>query len=148
MTGVARTDKLDFVRSVGADAVLDYTAADWTTERDRYDWIVDVEARHSIVRARRALRPGSVYVSLGGPTRAIFDGLVIGPLISLATDRRSSMLIWWKPFDPNDVARLKELVAAGTLRPAIDRRYPLTEVVEALRHVDEGRARGKVVITV
>jgi NADPH:quinone reductase-like Zn-dependent oxidoreductase len=74
--------------------------------------------------------------------------MVVGPLISLASDRWSGLMLWWKPFDPVDVATLKELIAAGSVKPVIDRSYPLTEVVDALSWVAEGHARGKVVITV
>jgi NADPH:quinone reductase-like Zn-dependent oxidoreductase len=73
--------------------------------------------------------------------------MLLGAVISAATDKWMGLLLWWKPFNPDDVATLKELIAAGTLKPAIDRHYPLTEVVAALRHVDDGHARGKVILT-
>ena len=147
VTGVARTEKLDFVRSLGADHVLDYTKVDYTKARERYDWIVDTDSHHSILRVRRALRPKGVYVTLGGTSWPIVFSMLVGPLISLFSDRWSGLLLWWKPFNPDDVAKLKELIAAGKVMPAIDRRYSLAEVVDALRLVDQGRARGKVVIT-
>ncbi len=147
VTGVASTDKLDLVRSLGADHVLDYTKVDYTKSGERYDWIVDTDTHHGVGSVRRALRPNGVYVTLGGETGAIFSGLVVGPLISRFSDRWSGLLIWWKPMHRPDVETLKELIAAGKVRPVIDRRYPLSQVVDALRHVGEGRARGKVVIT-
>jgi NADPH:quinone reductase-like Zn-dependent oxidoreductase len=147
VTGVCRTEKMDLVRSLGADHVLDYTKVDYTKAGERYDWIVDTDSHHSILRVRRALRPNGVYVTLGGTTRSIFGSLLLGPLISRFSDRWSGLLLWWKPFNPDDVAKLKELIAAGKVKPIIDRRYPLDDVVEALRWVDEGHARGKVVIT-
>ena len=147
VTGVCRTEKMDFVRSLGADHVLDYTKVDYTKAVERYDWIVDTDSHHSILRVRRALRPKGVYVTLGGTTRSIFGSLLLGPLISRFSDRWSGLLLWWKPFNPDDVDKLKELIAAGKVKPIIDRRYPLDEVVDALRWVDEGHARGKVVIT-
>jgi NADPH:quinone reductase-like Zn-dependent oxidoreductase len=147
VTGVTSTDKLDFVRMLGADQVLDYTTTDYTTTGERYSWIVDVEARRPLLRARKALRPGGVYVSLGGPTIRIFEGMLLGGVVSKATGKRMGLLLWWKPFQPDDVAALKALVAAGTVKPVIDRRYPLEQVVDALRYVDEGRARGKVIVT-
>jgi NADPH:quinone reductase-like Zn-dependent oxidoreductase len=148
VTGVCSTDKVEFVRSLGADHVIDYTRVDYTTAGERYDWILDVDGRHSLLRARRALRPKGVYVHLGGSGGRILQSLLLGSVLRLATGKRMGLLIWWKPFDPTDVATLKELVAAGTIRPVIDRRYPLAEVVEALRWVDDGHARGKVIITV
>ena len=147
VTGVSSTDKMDMVRSLGADHVIDYTKVDYTKSGERYDWIVDTDSHHSIFRARRALRPNGVYVTLGGESGPIFRGLVVGPLASLFSDKWTGLLIWWKPMHRPDVETLKELIAAGKVKPVIDRRYPLSQVVEALRHVDEGRARGKIVIT-
>ncbi len=147
VTGVARTEKLDFVRSLGADAVLDYTTTDYTTTGERYDWILDVEARHSLLRARRALRRGGAYVSLGGPGMRIFEAMLLGGLVSRATGRRMGLLLWWKPFRTEDVDRLRTLLAAGDVRPIIDRRFALDDIVDALRYVDGGQARGKVIVT-
>ena len=148
VTGVCSTAKIDFVRSLGADHVLDYTQVDYTTTGERYDWILDTDSHHSIRRVRRALRPNGVYVTLGGTAIPILQAMIVGPLISIASDRWSGLLLWWKPFNPADVATLKELIAAGKLKPVIDRRFPLSEIVEALRYVDDGRAKGKVVIMV
>jgi NADPH:quinone reductase-like Zn-dependent oxidoreductase len=148
VTGVCSTEKVEFVRSLGADHVIDYTKVDYTTTGERYDWIVDTDSHHPILRVRRALRPKGVYVTLGGTSAPILMGLVLGPLISLASDKWTGLLLWWKPFNADDVATLKELIAAGKVKPVIDRRFPLTEVVEALRWVDDGHAKGKVVISV
>jgi NADPH:quinone reductase-like Zn-dependent oxidoreductase len=146
VTGVASTEKMDFVRSLGADHVIDYTEVDYTTTGERYDWIVDTDSHHSIFRIRRALRPNGVYVTLGGTSLPIFAALLAGAVISRATDKWMGLLIWWKPFKTEDVETLKELIAAGKVKPAIDRRFRLSEVVDALRYVNEGRARGKVVM--
>jgi NADPH:quinone reductase-like Zn-dependent oxidoreductase len=148
VTGVCRTAKIDFVRSLGADHVIDYTKVDYTKTGERYDWIVDTDSHHSIFRVRRALRPNGAYVTLGGTTLPIFGALLVGPLISRVGDKWTGLLIWWKPFKAEDVATLTELIAAGKLKPVIDRRYPLDQVVDALRWVNDGHARGKVVITV
>jgi NADPH:quinone reductase-like Zn-dependent oxidoreductase len=148
VTGVCRTEKVEFVRSLGADHVIDYTKVDYTTTGERYDWIVDTDSHHPILRVRRALRPKGVYVTLGGTSAPILLGLVLGPLISLASDKWTGLLLWWKPFNGDDVATLMELIAAGKVKPVIDRRFPLAEVVEALRWVDDGHAKGKVIISV
>jgi NADPH:quinone reductase-like Zn-dependent oxidoreductase len=147
VTGVCSTDKVDLVRSLGADHVIDYKKVDYTSTGERYDWILDTDSHHSIFRIQNALRPRGVYVTLGGGAGRLFQSLLLGPLISRLSDRSTGLMIWWKPFHPADVAALKELIAAGKLAPVIDRTYPLSAVVEALRHVDEGHARGKVVIT-
>jgi NADPH:quinone reductase-like Zn-dependent oxidoreductase len=148
VTGVCSTDKMDFVRSLGADHVIDYSKDDYTKGAERYDWIVDTDSHHSILSIRRALRPNGVYVTLGGTAFPILAGLLMGAVISRATDKWMGLLIWWKPFKVEDIETLKELIAAGKVRPVIDRRFPLGEVVDALRWVDDGHARGKVVITV
>jgi NADPH:quinone reductase-like Zn-dependent oxidoreductase len=147
VTGVCSTDKMDFVRSLGADHVIDYTKVDYTTTGERYDWIVDTDSHHSIFRIRRALRPKGVYVTLGGATSRILQCTLLGPLMSLRGDQWTGLMLWWKPFNAKDVATLKELIASGKVKPVIDRRFPLSEVVDALRWVDEGHAKGKVVLT-
>ena len=147
VTGVCRSEKVDFVRSLGADHVIDYTKVDYTRTVERYDWIVDTDSHHSILAIRGALRPRGVYVTLGGTSWPLLAAMVLGPLISLASDKWTGLLLWWKPFRPEDVATVTELIAASKVRPVIDRRYPLSEIVEALRWVDDGHARGKVLIT-
>jgi NADPH:quinone reductase-like Zn-dependent oxidoreductase len=148
VTGVCSTRKMDFVRSLGADHVIDYTKDDYTRMRARYDYILDITARRSFLAPRRALKPGGAYVMVGGTTGAIFEGLLLGPLLSLATGRKLGLMLWWKPFDPADVATLSGLLEAGAIRPVIDRRYPLAGVPDALRDVAAGRATGKLIITV
>jgi len=148
VTAVASTDKLEFVRSLAADHVIDYRKVDYTRAGERYDWIVAVDSHYPLLAVRRALRPNGVYVTMGGETGSIFASLVIGLLISRFSDRWSGLLLWWKPMHRPDVETLKDLIAAGKLKPIIDRHYPLDQVVDALRWVEDGHARGKVVITV
>jgi NADPH:quinone reductase-like Zn-dependent oxidoreductase len=148
VTGVCSTTKVEMVRRLGADHVIDYTREDYTRSAQRYDWIVDVAGNRSILECRRALEPEGVYVMVGGPTARIFGALFLGPLISRVGSRKMGLMMWWKPFKTEDVVLLKELIDAGKIKPVIDRRYPLHEVAEALRYLDEGHARGKVVITV
>jgi NADPH:quinone reductase-like Zn-dependent oxidoreductase len=147
VTGVARTDKLDFVRSLGADHVVDYTTTDYTRMAERFDWIVDVDAHHSVLRWRGMVRSKGVYAALGGSGAWMVTSLLEGPALSLASGKKMGLMLTWKPFKVEDVDTLKELYAAGHIKPAIDRRFALDDVVQALRWVDDGRARGKVVIT-
>jgi NADPH:quinone reductase-like Zn-dependent oxidoreductase len=146
VTGVASTSKLDFVRSVGADHVIDYTQQDPTRTGGPYDWIVDVEAHQPLWRWRRALRAGGVYAALGGPAGWFASAAIVGPALTLATSKQIGLMLWWKPFHAPDVATLAELIAAGRLRPVIDRRFALEDVAKALRYVDDRRAVGKVVV--
>jgi len=146
VTGVARGDKVDLVRSLGADHVIDYEKVNYTKAGHRYDWIVAVDAHYSIRAARRALKPNGAYLTMGGETGTIFSAMG-GTLWSRFGDKWSGLMLWWKPMHRPDVDTLKELIAAGKLRPVIDRRFPLDQVVDALRWVEDGHARGKVVIT-
>lgn len=148
VTGASSAQKMDFVRGLGADHVIDYRAVDFTKAPERYDWIVAADSHHSILAARRALRPGGQYATLGGGTRDILEAMVVGPVASRAGNRWAGLMLWWKPFHEPDVRTLTDLVLAGRLRPAIDSVYPLDEVRDALIAVHEGRTRGKVLIRV
>lgn len=147
VTGVCSTAKMDLVRGLGADEVIDYTREDYTRNGQRYDWIVDVAGNRSILECRRALKPRGVYVMVGGPTSRIIGALLLGPLISLAGSKKMGLMMWWKVFQKEDVVLLKELVEAGKISTVIDRTYPLADVPQALRYLQGGGARGKVVIT-
>jgi NADPH:quinone reductase-like Zn-dependent oxidoreductase len=148
VTGVCRTVKMDFVRSLGADEVIDYTTTDYT-KSGPYDRIIDVDAHRSILGYRKALKPGGVYISMGGNAVWILSYFVGAFTFRLGRDgKHLGLMPGWRAFHPDDVAILKQLIADGAIQPRIDRRYPLTEVVAALRDVHEGRNQGKVVITV
>ncbi|MGD0550094.1 MAG: NAD(P)-dependent alcohol dehydrogenase [Candidatus Bathyarchaeia archaeon] len=145
VTGVDSTRKLDMVRSIGADQVIDYTQEDFTQSGQRYDLILDVAAYHSIFDYKRALSPRGIYVMVGGSTARIFQAMFLGPLISMTGSKKMGILM----HKPNkDLAFMKELFEAGKVVPVIDGRYPLSEVPEALRYFGEGHAKGKIVITV
>ena len=148
VTGVCRTEKMDFVRSLGADHAIDYTTTDYT-KSGPYDWIIDVDAHRSILGFIKALRPGGVYMAMGGNRPWILSLPVLaltGWLV--ARGKHLGLMGGWRAFAPADVDALKDFIAAGVIKPAIDRRYPLAQVREALQAVHEGRAKGKVVITV
>jgi NADPH:quinone reductase-like Zn-dependent oxidoreductase len=148
VTGVDRAGKLDMVSAVGADHVIDYTREDVIGNGRRYDLILDVVARRSMLEWRRALNPAGAYVMLGASTALLLEGTFLGPLMSMTGSRKTAVMWWWKPFKQEDVAFLVELIDAGKLAPVIDRRYPLNDVPEALRYMENGNSRGKVVITV
>jgi len=144
VTGVDSTRKLDIMRSVGANHVIDYTKEDFTKSGQRYDLILDMAAYHSIFDYKRALSPKGIYVMVGGSMALMFQVLFLGSLISMTTSKKMGILA----HKPNkDLAFMKELLEAGKVVPVIDRRYPLSEVPEALRYFGEGHARGKLVIT-
>lgn len=147
VTAVCSAAKIEFVTALGADEVIDYARTDFTSTGERYDWILAAESHHPILRIRRALRPGGVYVTLGGTVPSLVDALTVGPVVSAATSRRMGMAYWWRPFERDAVAAILALVSSGAVAPVIDRRYPLAEAADALRWVDEGLAEGKVIIT-
>jgi NADPH:quinone reductase-like Zn-dependent oxidoreductase len=146
VTGVCSTKKLDLVRSIGAAQVIDYTQEDFTKSGQRYDLILDIAAYHSIFDCRRALRPGGRYVCIGGSMARFFQAMLLGPLISMMGSKKMGTL--FGPPNQQDMVFLIELFEVGKVVPVIDRRYPLSEVAEALRYLEEGNARGKIVITV
>ncbi len=147
VTGVDSTAKLAILRSIGADHVIDYTKEDFTTSGQRYDLILDVVAHRSVFAYRRALNADGICVFVGGSTAAIFQALILGPLIS-RTGNKKMGIVMWKPNNKEDLAFLAELFEAGKVLPVIDRRYPLSEVPEALRYLKEEPHLGKIVITV
>ena len=147
VTGVARTNKLDFVRSLGADHVIDYTRDDFTKLGERYDRILDMAATRGIADIRRALTKRGVYIVIGGSLPLVFGTMLVGFVMPLAGKQRAGLPLW-KPFNSRDAAELSRMLADGIIKPVIDRRYPLSEVPDALRHVDDRHAKGKVVITV
>ena len=146
VTGVDSAKKLEMVSSIGADHVIDYTREDYTKSGQRYDLILDVAAKRSIFDYKRALSPTGVFVVVGGSGAALFQAVFLGPLISMTGSKKLGILMW-KPNKKEDLAFLKELLEAGKVKPVIDRRFPLSEVAEALRYLEEGHVLGKVVIT-
>lgn len=146
VTGVCSTARIEFVRSLGVEDIIDYTRQDYAASGRQWDRIVDVAAHRGILASRRALKPGGVYAWAGGDTRSLLGAMTLGPLLSLTTRKRSG-LFSWKPFKAEDIAELTRLIEAGELRPVIDRTYTLEEVPDALCDLEAKRARGKLVIT-
>ena len=151
VTGVCSTTKVDLVRSIGADHVIDYTREDFTQGDERYDFILDNVLNHSLSHLRRALSPKGTLVPNGGQfyKRWIASTGVIlikAPLLSLFVPQRIHPV----RLSPNqdDLLALKELLESGKVTPVIDRTYPLSQTPEAIGYFGEGHARGKVVIRV
>jgi len=145
VTAVCSTRNVDVVRSIGADHVIDYTKDDFATHGQRYDVILAANGDRSIWDYRRALTADGSYAMTGGSNRQLTDALLLGPLLSLGRQRFGNVLV--KP-DHADLLVLKELCETGKIRPVIDRRFALADVPSAVRYVEEGHARGKVVVTV
>ncbi len=148
VTGVCSTRNLDMVRSIGADYVVDYTQEDFTkNEQQRYDLIYDAVGNRSVSDYKRALRPGGTCAIAGFSSMPrLFEHSVLGPLRSKTGNKKVGGMGIAK-LNQKDLVFLKELVETGKVKPVIDRLYPLSETADAIRYLEEGHARGKVVIT-
>ncbi len=152
VTGVCSTRNVDLVRSLGADHVIDYTKEDFAKNDQRYDVILDNVPNHSLSEIRHSLTPNGKYVMIGGggpndsrwigPFGRVIHTLVLSPFIS----QKMGMMM----ADPSqkDLTTLADMMQAGTIKPVIDRTYPLSQIADAIRYLEEGHARGKVIITV
>jgi NADPH:quinone reductase-like Zn-dependent oxidoreductase len=149
VTGVCSTRNLELVRSMGADRVIDYTQEDFTKGAQRYDLFLDCVGNHSLSATTRVLNPKGTYVGAGGTT----DNWMIGPLVraisslvvSLSGNRKLLMILA-RP-NKQDLTFMREQMESGKIMPVIDRHYRLNEISEAIRYLETGHARGKVIIT-
>ena len=146
VTGVCSTGKLELVRSIGADHVIDYTKEDFTQAGKYYDLVLAVGGNNSIFDYLRVLKPGGIYLCAGGTAAQYFQALLLGPLISMFVTKTLGAMLG----NPSreDYVFLTDLIESGKVAPVIDRIYPLSEVPEALRYYGEGKAQGKIIITV
>src|SRR5437667_646476 len=147
VTAVCSTRNVDMARSIGADHVIDYTQEDFTHNGQGYDLILSANGYHPISDYKRALSPRGTYVMSGGSSMAqLFQAMLLGPLISMTGSKKMGNLM--AKLNQKDLVFMEELLEGGKVVPVIERRYPLSEVPEAIRYVEEGHAKGKVVITV
>ena len=150
VTGVCSTANVEMVGSIGADHVIDYTKADYTSSGQRYDLLVDIAGNRTLAECRRVLEPAGVMVGVGGPDKGRWIGpaaravqmLLLSPLVS------QRLVVFLAQQRRDDLAVLRDLLEAGKVRSVIDRAYPLSEVAKAIAYLETGHARGKVVITV
>ena len=145
VTGVCSTRNLDLARSLGADKVIDYTKEDFTKSGQEYDLILAANGYHSISAYKRALGPKGIYVMTGGSMGQMFQAMLLGRWMSKEGGKKMGFML--ARLSQKDLAYLKELLEEGKLKPVIDRRYPLSQVAEGVRHLEQGHAQGKVVIT-
>lgn len=148
VTGVCSTTNLDLVQSIGADHIIDYSQKDFTRSGQRYDLIVDMAGAHPLSECRRALTPRGTYVVVGAPSGKWLAGpdrfikaLALSPFVS------QRMVPFIAAVNKEDLVALKDLIDAGEVTPVIDRTYPLIGVPDAVRYLEGGHARGKVVIS-
>jgi len=155
VTGVDSTSKLEILRSIGADHVVDYTKQDFTQGDEHYDVILDIPGNHSFSSIKRALNPDGTYVLIGhdhfgaaghsvlGSLPRFLKMVVMSPFVRQLPKTNFSM-----PDKKDSMVILKELLETGELRPIVDRTFPLSEVPDAIRHMEAGHSRGKIIVTV
>ena len=152
VTGVCSTRNVDLVRSIGADHVIDYTKEDFTNGTERYDLIFDLVCNHSFAERRRVLTPNGICVMAGIGGAGWHDGILgklVGELYAIARSRfiAQKFVTYIASFNQKDMMTLADLIQSGKVKPVIDRTYQLSQVSKALWYLQEGHARGKVVIT-
>ena len=146
VTAVCSTRNMEQARTLGADQVIDYTKENFTQSGRQYDLIFAANGYHSLAAYKRALTPKGMYVMAGGKPAQLFEGMLLANWLSEKDGRKLGGVA--AKIDQKDLLTLKELLEAGKIVPAIDKRYPLNEVPEALRYLGTGHARGKIVISV
>jgi NADPH:quinone reductase-like Zn-dependent oxidoreductase len=146
VTAVCSTKNMEVARSLGADHVIDYTKEDFTQNGHCYDLILGANGYHSLAEYKRVLNPNGSYVMTGGSNAQMFQALLFGAWMSRNGNKKMGTLEA-KP-NQKDLAFVKELFEAGKVKPVIDRCYPLSKIREAIRYLEAGHAKGKVVITV
>jgi NADPH:quinone reductase-like Zn-dependent oxidoreductase len=148
VTGVCSGRNVELVKSIGADHVIDYTNEDFSLGGSEYDLIVDNAAFQSIRKPLRVLKATGIYVGVGGSSSSlsILQSLMVNPLIARVKGRK--VVSFMANVNQADLIFIKDLLESGTVVPVIDRKYPLSETPEAIRYVEKGHARGKVVIAV
>jgi NADPH:quinone reductase-like Zn-dependent oxidoreductase len=146
VTAVCSARNMEQARSLGADFVIDYNKEDFTKKGKQYDLIFAANGYHPLADYKRALSPQGVYIMAGGKGKQMFEAMAMGPFLSEKDGKKLGGLS--AKVTKKDLLFLKELIETGRVKPVIDRRFPLSEAVQAFKYLEEGHARGKIVITV
>ena len=147
VTAVDHGGKFDLMRSAGADHVIDYTKEDFTENGRRYDLILDIVDQHSVLHYRRSLAPGGRYVLIARRLTGFAQAFLVGAGVSMTSSKRMGIFMW-KANRRADLNFLRKLLEEERINPLVDRQFQLSEVAQALRYVEDGHARGKVVISI
>jgi NADPH:quinone reductase-like Zn-dependent oxidoreductase len=150
VTGVCSTRNVDMVRSLGADHVIDYTQEDFTSGAERYDLIIDNVGNHPLLEVRRVMQAEGILVIIGGESNGNWIGPLVRPInaVILSPFVSQTFVMLLAELNKDDLAFIGALMQSGKVTPVIDRRYTLDETADAIRYLEEGHARGKVVLTV
>jgi len=144
VTAVCSRRNFDLVRSIGADHVIDYTKEDFKNYKPGFDLIIATAGYRPILDYKKALKPSGIYVATGGAMSQIFQAMLLGPLVSISSEKKLTAM---NVKVNKDLGFLKELLETEQLRPVIEKQFSLDEIVDALKYYDLGHARGKIVIT-
>jgi len=145
VTGIDHTAKIDIMRNMGYDRVIDYTQTDFTGEHERYDLIIDTKTNRPVLRYLRVLAPNGTYVTMGGNLGRVLQILLLSPIISRTSGKRV-VAVMLKP--NRGLTYLNELFVKGALRPVIDKTFTLDRIAEAMRYFGEAKHKGKVVVAI
>lgn len=145
VTGVSSGGKLDMVRSIGADHVIDYKKEDFSQSGQQYDLILGVGGYYPLASYKRALKHGGIYVMTGGETKQMFETMFLGSFMSMTSSKKITNFI--QKINQNDLAFISELLEQGKLSPVIDKSYPLADVPKAIAYLESGKVKGKLVIS-
>ena len=146
VTAVCSTRKMEMTRALGADHIIDYTQEDFTQGKERYDLILAVNGFYSLAAYKRVLNANGIYAMVGGTNAQIFQALFLSALMSMTGDKKMGTVMA-KP-NQKDLTFITELFESGKVKPVIDRHYPLAELPDAIRYLEEGHAKGKVLIDI
>ncbi len=144
VTGVDSNEKLETMRSMGANHVINYKQQDFNKNGEQYDFILDFVAHRSILKLKKSLRPNGSYALVGGSISSILQSAFGGPLVSLFGEKRIGMLIFKQ--NVKDLQHVSDLIQAGKLNVFIDKVFKFTETIDALKYLSDGHAKGKVII--
>jgi len=145
VTAVCSPSKVEMLRSLGADDVIDYTRSDFSQNGQRYDLILAANGNRSLADYKRALAPQGIYVMVGGSMSQMISALLLGPLYSRNGGQKFTALS--AKSSAKDLAFLKELLEAGKIKPVLDKRFPLSQAQEAFHYLEEGHAKGKIIVS-
>jgi len=146
VTGVCSTRKMNMVRSLGADHVIDYKKEDFSQSGQTYDLILGVGGYYPLASYKRALKPNGIYVMTGGETKQMFETMFLGSFMSMTSSKKITNFI--QKISKQDLLFLKELLEQGKLSPVFDKSYPLADVPKAIAYLESGKAKGKLVIKI
>jgi NADPH:quinone reductase-like Zn-dependent oxidoreductase len=146
VTAVCSTRNVELAQSLGADHVIDYKQQDFTASGQQYDMILAVNGYHPLAHYKRALKPGGIYVMAGGTNAQIFEALLLAPFQSMGSGKTLTSM--GAETSQRDLLSVKELIETGKIKPIIDRCFPFREAVEAMRYIEAGHARGKVIVEI